>query len=288
MLAEPDLERSADRLQSASVIARPADTDGPHFGADPRASGIHFQEVSFAYPSRRSARALDGLTFEVPKGARFALVGASGAGKTTVFSLLLRFYDVDSGEIRLLGRALDAWPLGELRQVIGVVPQDPVIFAASAMDNIRYGRLDASDADVFAAARSAHIHDVIEALPDGYASFLGERGVRLSGGQRQRISIARAILKNPPVLLLDEATSALDAESEREVQHALDEVLPGRTSLTIAHRLATVLRADCILVMDQGRIVEAGRHDELMNQNGLYARLARLQFSAMEGSTRES
>jgi ATP-binding cassette subfamily B protein len=288
MLAEPDMAGPVDTVQSALPIARGSAADAPQFVADARSSGIHFHEVCFSYPSRRSTRALDGLTFDVPAGGRFALVGASGAGKTTVFSLLLRFYDVDSGSIRVLGRALGAWPLNELRQMIGVVPQDPVIFAASAMDNIRYGRLDASDAEVFAAARSAHIHDVIAALPDGYASFLGERGVRLSGGQRQRISIARAILKNPPVLLLDEATSALDAESEREVQHALDEVLPGRTSLTIAHRLATVLRADCILVMDQGRIVEAGRHDELIRQNGLYARLARLQFSALEGASRES
>jgi ATP-binding cassette subfamily B protein len=260
--------------QGAGVIREAA--------ADEILEGIRFQRVCFSYPSRPTARALDELSFEVPRGARVALVGASGAGKSTVFSLLLRFYDAESGEIHMLGRALEAWSLNDLRGTIGVVPQDPFIFAASAMDNIRYGRLEATDAEVFAAARSAHIHDVIETLPDGYDSFLGERGVRLSGGQRQRISIARAILKNPPVLLLDEATSALDAESEREVQQALDEVLPGRTSLTIAHRLATVLRADCILVMDQGRIVESGTHDDLMRRNGVYARLARLQFSALE------
>jgi len=169
--------------------------------------------------------------------------------------------------------------LGPLRTQIGIVPQEPVIFAASAMDNIRYGRLEATDEEVMAAAQTAHAHEFISALPQGYQSFLGERGVRLSGGQKQRISIARAILKNPPILLLDEATSALDAESEREVQRALDEVLPGRTSLTIAHRLATVLRADSLLVMNQGCVVEHGTHTELVAQGGLYARLAKLQFA---------
>jgi len=283
MEARPDIRvaGTGDAGVAAAVIDQGAGVIR-EAAADEILEGIRFQRVCFSYPSRPTARALDELSFEVPRGARVALVGASGAGKSTVFSLLLRFYDAESGEIHMLGRALEAWSLNDLRGTIGVVPQDPFIFAASAMDNIRYGRLEATDAEVFAAARSAHIHDVIETLPDGYDSFLGERGVRLSGGQRQRISIARAILKNPPVLLLDEATSALDAESEREVQQALDEVLPGRTSLTIAHRLATVLRADCILVMDQGRIVESGTHDDLMRRNGVYARLARLQFSALE------
>jgi ATP-binding cassette subfamily B protein len=214
----------------------------------------------------------------VARGARVALVGPSGAGKSTVFALLLRFYDFARGDIALFARALRDWPIAGLRQQMAIVPQEPVIFAASAMENIRYGRLEATDAEVIAAAKSAHAHDFISALPDGYASFLGERGVRLSGGQRQRISIARAILKNPPILLLDEATSSLDAESEQEVQRALDEILPGRTSLTIAHRLSTVQRADQILVLDQGRLVEHGSHESLLAQNGLYARLAKLQF----------
>ncbi len=207
------------------------------------------------------------------------MVGASGAGKSTIFSLLLRFYDYQAGSLSVFGRDIRDWPLDQLRSMIGIVPQDAVIFAASAMENIRYGRLDATDEEVMAAARTAHAHDFISALPNGYQSFLGERGVRLSGGQKQRISIARAILKNPPILLLDEATSALDAESEREVQRALDEVLPGRTSLTIAHRLATVLRADEILVMDAGKVVERGTHAALVAQGGVYARLAELQFA---------
>jgi ATP-binding cassette subfamily B protein len=207
-----------------------------------------------------------------------ALVGPSGAGKTTVFALLLRFYAPESGVVSVMGRPIHEWPLDALRGQMGIVPQDPVIFAASAMDNIRYGRLDATDEEVVAAAKTAHADAFIRALPQGYESFLGERGVRLSGGQRQRISIARAILKNPPILLLDEATSALDAESEQEVQQALNQVLPGRTSLTIAHRLATVLQADEILVMDSGRVVEQGTHSQLLAQGGLYARLAKLQF----------
>lgn len=240
---------------------------------------IGFDQVRFFYPSRPGVPALDGLSLSVAHGARVALVGPSGAGKSTLFSLLLRFYEIADGRILVFGRDLRDWPIDELRQQIGIVPQEPVIFAASAMENIRYGRLDATDQEVMAAARTAHAHEFISALPEGYQSFLGERGVRLSGGQKQRISIARAILKNPPILLLDEATSALDAESEREVQRALDEVLPGRTSLTIAHRLATVLRADQIMVMENGRVVERGTHGELLKRGGLYARLAELQFA---------
>jgi len=211
-------------------------------------------------------------------GSRTALVGPSGAGKTTVLSLLLCFYAHARGQIKIFGHDVSDWPLDELRKKIAIVPQEPVIFAASAIDNIRYGRLDATDQEVLAAAKSAHADGFISALPQGYDTFLGERGVRLSGGQRQRISLARAILKNPPILLLDEATSSLDAESEREVQRALDEILPGRTSLTIAHRLATVLRADQIVVMDAGQVVESGTHTSLLADNGLYARLAKLQF----------
>ena len=244
-----------------------------------QANAVVFQDVSFAYSSRPDFMAINHLSFAVPQGARYALVGPSGAGKSTLFAMLLRFYAPTAGQIAVLGRDITHWPVSELRNLIGIVPQEPVIFASSAMENIRYGKLDASDEEVISAAKTAHADGFITALPQGYDSFLGERGVRLSGGQKQRISIARAILKNPPILLLDEATSALDAESEREVQLALDSVLPGRTSLTIAHRLATVLRADSILVLEEGRLVEQGSHADLMQKGGLYARLADLQFA---------
>ncbi|MCM0036668.1 MAG: ABC transporter transmembrane domain-containing protein [Burkholderiaceae bacterium] len=238
-----------------------------------------FKDVTFSYPSRPDFLAMNHLSFSVPQGARYALVGPSGAGKSTLFAMLLRFHQPTAGQIEVFGRDIAQWPVSDLRDMIGIVPQEPVIFAASALENIRYGRLDASDEEVVAAAKTAHAHGFISALPQGYDSFLGERGVRLSGGQKQRISIARAILKNPPLLLLDEATSALDAESEREVQLALDSVLPGRTSLTIAHRLATVLQADRIIVLEDGVVVEHGQHAELIEQGGLYARLAKLQFA---------
>ena len=244
-------------------------------------NGIVFESVTFSYPSRPDVLAMNQLSFTVPTGSRFALVGPSGAGKSTLFSLLLRFYAPTSGQIQVMGKEISQWPVSALRNMIGIVPQEPVIFASSALDNIRYGRLDASDEEVIAAAKTAHAHGFISALPQGYETFLGERGLRLSGGQKQRIAIARAILKNPPILLLDEATSALDAESEREVQQALDSVLPGRTSLTIAHRLATVLQADQILVMDEGKVLEQGKHEELIARGGLYGRLAKLQFARM-------
>lgn len=240
---------------------------------------VVFKDVTFAYSSRPDFLAMNHLTLSVPRGARVALVGPSGAGKSTLFAMLLRFYQPIAGQIEIFGRDITQWPVSQLRNIVGIVPQEPVIFASSAMENIRYGRLDATDAEVIAAAKTAHAHGFISALPHAYDSFLGERGVRLSGGQKQRISIARAILKNPPLLLLDEATSALDAESEREVQLALDSVLPGRTSLTIAHRLATVLRADRIIVLEDGAVVEQGTHEALITQGGMYSRLAKLQFA---------
>ena len=241
---------------------------------------IQFANVSFSYPSRPTFLALNHLKLTVPKGQSYALVGPSGAGKSTIFSLLLRFYEPQSGAINIFGRTLEQWPIDELRHLIGIVPQEPLIFANSALENIRYGRLNATDDEVIAAAKMAYADEFISALPEGYHSFLGERGVRLSGGQKQRISIARAILKNPFILLLDEATASLDAESERAVQKALNALLPGKTALIIAHRLATVLRADRIIVLDEGCIVEEGTHAELLEKNGLYARLAKLQFTA--------
>jgi ATP-binding cassette subfamily B protein len=237
--------------------------------------------VTFRYPSRPKHAALAQFELEVRPGETVALVGPSGAGKSTVFQLLLRFYDAGEGRIEIDGVPLRETSLEALRQRIGIVPQDSVIFSANALENIRYGRPDASDAEVIAAAKAAFAHDFISTLPEGYQTFLGERGVRLSGGQKQRISIARAILKNPPLLLLDEATSALDAESERMVQAALESAMKDRTTLVIAHRLATVQRADRIIVMEAGRMVESGTHAQLSEAGGLYARLAALQFDQM-------
>jgi ATP-binding cassette subfamily B protein len=241
-------------------------------------SSFRFERVCFHYPSRRLHAALDDFTLAVAGGETVALVGPSGAGKSTVMQLLLRLYDAQDGRIEVDGVAVRLASRAALRGRIGIVPQDSVIFSGSAADNIRYGRPEATDAEVVTAAQAAFAHDFITALPEGYATFLGESGVRLSGGQRQRISIARALLRNPSLLLLDEATSALDAESERMVQAALDAAMRGRTTLVIAHRLATVQRADRIVVMEAGRIVDAGRHAELLARGGLYARLAAMQF----------
>jgi ATP-binding cassette subfamily B protein len=271
------MERLVELMQESPLSA--SETQPHHPVAFDSKDAIVLKKVTFTYPSRPEFLAMDQVSFVVPQGARYALVGTSGAGKSTLFSLLLRFYKPRSGQIEIFGRDANEWPLGNLRNSIGIVSQEPVIFATSALENIRYGRLDASDEEVIAAAQTAHAHGFISALPLGYESFLGERGVRLSGGQKQRISIARAILKNPPIFLLDEATSALDAESEREVQLALDAVLPGRTSLTIAHRLSTVMRADQIIVIEDGAVIEQGTHEALLAQGGLYARLAKLQFT---------
>jgi ATP-binding cassette subfamily B protein len=243
-------------------------------------SAIEFEAVRFHYPSRPNQAALSNFSLTVKPGQTVAIVGPSGAGKSTVFQLLLRFYDPAEGRIMLDGVATRALSLHDLRQRVGIVPQDAVIFSNSALENIRYGRPEASDAEVETAARAAFADEFIRSLPEGYHTFLGERGVRLSGGQRQRIAIARAMLKNPPLLLLDEATSALDAESERMVQAALESAMRGRTTLVIAHRLATVQKADHIVVLDHGRLVEQGTHAELVAQGGVYAGLAALQFNA--------
>ncbi len=270
-------ERLMELLALRSPIATPAH---PVALAPTRGgSSVSLRDVTFRYPSRPQHATLSRFNLEIAPGETVALVGPSGAGKSTVFQLLLRFYDVAEGEVRIDGAPVTSLALDDLRRRIGIVPQDSCIFSADAMENIRYGRPDASDAEVVDAARAAFAHDFISALPAGYKTFLGERGVRLSGGQRQRISIARAILKNPPLLLLDEATSALDAESERMVQAALESAMRDRTTLVIAHRLATVQRADRIVVMEGGEIVEIGTHAHLAASSGLYARLAALQFA---------
>ena len=269
-------ERLMELLASRSPVTSPAQpVVAPVAG---NGSSVVFDAVRFHYPSRPATAALADFRLEVRPGETVALVGASGAGKTTVFQLLLRFYDPQQGRILVDGVAVRDLRLQDLRGRIGLVPQDAVIFSTSALENIRYGRPAASDEEVREAARGAFAEAFIEALPEGYGTFLGERGVRLSGGQRQRIAIARAMLKNPPLLLLDEATSALDAESERMVQAALERAMQGRTTLVIAHRLATVQKADRIIVLDHGQIVESGRHEELVAAGGTYARLAALQF----------
>ncbi|QJP70007.1 ABC transporter transmembrane domain-containing protein [Burkholderia glumae] len=276
-----DLQRAAgatERLLQLLAARSPVQEAARTVPLPVQGAGIRFEDVSFAYPSRPGIDALAGISLEVREGEHVALVGPSGSGKTTLFQLLLRFYDPRAGRITINGVATREVPLDALRRAVGVVLQESVIFSGSVSDNIRYGTPEATLDDVKRAAGMAAAATFIEALPQGYDTFLGERGVRLSGGQRQRIAIARAILKNPPILLLDEATSALDATSERLVQQALDNAAQNRTTLVIAHRLATVQRADRIVVLEHGRIVAQGRHAQLLTRSPLYAQLAALQF----------
>ncbi|MCX7559050.1 ABC transporter transmembrane domain-containing protein [Sulfitobacter sp. F26204] len=269
-------ERLVELLQTDDTVQDQAEALGLPV---PVRGDISLENVSFTYPARPDAIALDQVSLDIKAGETVAFVGPSGAGKTTIIQLILRFYDPQSGRILLDGIDLRDLPREAFRRAIALVPQDPVIFAASAVDNIRFGRPDATDDEVRVAAKAAAAHDFIAALPEGYDSYLGERGVMLSGGQKQRIAIARAILRDAPVLLLDEATSALDAESEGLVQQAVDQLSRDRTTLIVAHRLATVKKADRIIVLDAGRVVATGTHEELVAKEGLYARLARLQFT---------
>jgi ATP-binding cassette subfamily B protein len=269
-------ERLVELLHADDPVTDP---QPPRALPQPARGEISFENVGFFYPSRPETSALKGVSLTVRAGETVALVGPSGAGKSTILHLLMRFYDPQSGRITLDGIDLRDMARTDFRAAMALVPQDPVIFATSAYENIAFGRAGASRAEVEAAAEAAAAHDFISALPKGYDTYLGERGVMISGGQKQRIAIARAILRNAPVLLLDEATSALDAESERAVQRAVDRMAQGRTLLVVAHRLATVKRADCIVVFDGGKIVAVGTHDALVAENGLYARLARLQFT---------
>lgn len=278
-----DLQRAAGAAERLAELKAepPAIVEAAHPKPlpTPLRGSVRFEDVSFHYPTRQDQRALDRFDLNVAPGETVAIVGPSGAGKTTVFNLLLRFYDPEVGTIRVDGVDIRDLRFADLRSALAIVPQEPVLFTASVAENIRYGRPDASDAEVRAAAETASALSFIEALPQGFATDLGARGARLSGGQRQRIAIARAVLRNPAILLLDEATSALDAESELAVQQALDRLMKGRTTLVIAHRLATVQKADRIVVVNHGQVVDVGRHADLVRRDGLYARLAELQFN---------
>lgn len=270
------MHRIAELLDRQSHITQPTQ---PHALPQPVHGALSFQNLTFSYPSRPDTLALKNLSLDIKAGETVALVGPSGAGKSTLFALLMRFYEAQSGHIQLDGLSIDQLSLDDLRRQFSIVPQHTSVFAASARDNIRYGHLDADDDAIIAAAKAAEAHDFIMALPKGYDTELGERGAKLSGGQRQRIAIARAVLNDAPILLLDEATSALDAQSERAIQTALTRISANRTTLVIAHRLATVQNADRIIVMQDGQIVAQGTHDSLLAEGGLYAELAKLQFS---------
>ena len=269
-------ERLIELLNSEDVVKDPETADQLDF---PVRGELEFEKISFFYPSRPNIAALDTLSLKVKSGETIALVGPSGAGKSTIFQLLMRFFDPTSGRIMLDGKPISSLKREEFRKHLSIVTQDPVIFGTSAMENIRFGRPDANDEEVIQAAKAAAAHNFLEMLPDGYESFVGEQGVMLSGGQKQRLAIARAILRDAPILLLDEATSALDAESEFAVQEAVEALARTRTTIIIAHRLATVKKADRIVVVDEGKIVAQGTHSELVSQGGLYARLAKLQFT---------